>query len=378
MPRRSKRAARTGEVRLTSAVSPAPPPASTPRAPTAASFVLGAATAVVALWFLHEVALAVSLLFLAAVVAIALSAPVRWFVSHGVPRKWAAALTLVLFFGAVVAIGVLVIPRVAEQLVTLANNLPALVGQIDRQIAHLLSNYPDLQRSARFDGVSGALLPSAPRVVAGVAAFSLSLLGVVALLVIFFSIILYTVIDPVPILRTYLRSLPIASRPAGVRAYRRAAHAVIGWAKASLLIGSIQFVLVFGFLTWMHIPAALVWAALAFFAELVPRIGGYIMALPPVLVALTHGPLAALWVALFYLVMNELLGDLVAPRIRGVTMKLHPVLLIFFTLAFALAFGLVGAIVATPAAAFASAFYSEFWVKRAAVTAPSRSTSPRR
>lgn len=347
-------------------MTPTPLPAPPPRAPTVAGFVLGGASAVVALWFLHEVALAVSLLFLAMVVAIALSAPVRWFVRRGLPRVWAAALTLVLFFGVVVAVGVLVIPRVAEQLVTLANNLPALAGQIDRQIAHLLSNYPDLQRSAQFDGVSGSLLPTPSRLLAGVAAFSLSLLGVVALLVVFFSIILYTVVDPVPILRLYLRSLPMSSRAAGLRAYRRGAHAVIGWAKASMLIGSIQFILVFAFLTWMHMPAALVWAALAFFAELVPRIGGYIMALPPTLVALTKGPLAALWVALFYLVMNELLGDLLAPRIRGATMKLHPVLLIFFTLAFALAFGLVGAIVATPAAAFASAFYGEFWVKRVA------------
>ena len=72
----------------------------------------------------------------------------------------------------------------------------------------------------------------------------------------------------------------------------------------------------------------------------------------------------AVWVALFYLVSNEILGSVVAPKIRGATMQLHPVLLIFFTLAFALAFGLLGAIVATPAAAFFSAFYSEFYMKR--------------
>jgi predicted PurR-regulated permease PerM len=69
-------------------------------------------------------------------------------------------------------------------------------------------------------------------------------------------------------------------------------------------------------------------------------------------------------VALFYLAMNELLGTLLAPRIRGSTMRLHPVLIIFFTLAFALAFGLLGALVAVPAAAFFSAFYSEFYLKR--------------
>jgi predicted PurR-regulated permease PerM len=114
----------------------------------------------------------------------------------------------------------------------------------------------------------------------------------------------------------------------------------------------------------MDVPGALVWAALAFFAEFLPRIGGYVMAAPPILISLTMGPMTAVWVGLFYLASNELLGNLVAPRIRGATMKLHPVLLLFFTLAFALAFGLLGAIVATPAAAFFSAYYGEFYLKR--------------
>jgi predicted PurR-regulated permease PerM len=114
----------------------------------------------------------------------------------------------------------------------------------------------------------------------------------------------------------------------------------------------------------MEVPGALVWAALAFFADFIPRIGGYVMAVPPVVLSLTLGPMTAIWVALFYLVSNEILGSVVAPKIRGARMQLHPVLLIFFTLAFALAFGLLGAIVATPAAAFASAYYSEFYLRR--------------
>jgi predicted PurR-regulated permease PerM len=74
--------------------------------------------------------------------------------------------------------------------------------------------------------------------------------------------------------------------------------------------------------------------------------------------------MTAVWVALFYLISNEFLGSVVAPKVRGATMQLHPVLLIFFTVAFAIAFGVLGALVATPAAAFASAYYSEFYLKR--------------
>ncbi len=329
------------------------------------ALVVAGGAAIVVLWFLQKIVSALLLLFFALVVAIALSAPVNWFVRRGLPRHWAAILTLLLFFGSVGLLGALVIPRLVSQTATLLDNLPALIVGIEQQLAALLTRYPDLQPMLEPNGGSDAdLVPSAVELFRGVGGLSLSLIGGLALTIIFFSTVAYVVLDPRPILNGYLGSLPYAYRRPGMRAYRRASRAVIGWTKASLVIGAIQSVAVFIFLTIMNVPGALVWAALAFFADFIPRIGGYIMAFPPVVLALTLGPMTAVWVALFYLVSTEILGSVVAPKIRGATMQLHPVLLIFFTLAFALAFGLLGAIVATPAAAFFSAFYSEFYMKR--------------
>lgn len=343
---------------------PLPPPRTRPIVPVT-GLVLAAGTAVVALWFLYQISGAILLLFFAAVVAIALSAPVEWFVRRGLSRRLAGVVTLLLFFGTIVLLGWLVIPRLVAQIVALVNGLPGLVAQIETQVAELLSNYPDLQRFARFDGSGGGdIVPAAVNLFAGVGAASLSVLGFVALMLIFFSTIAYIVLDPKPIVRGYIGSLPLEHRAAGVRAYRRAARSVIGWARASLVVGALQAIAVFIFLTWMNVPGALVWAALAFFADFIPRIGGYVMAAPPVILALGQSPMLAVWIGVFYAVSNEILGSVVAPKIRGATMQVHPVLIIFFTLAFALAFGLIGAIVATPAAAFASAYYSEFYMKR--------------
>ena len=340
-----------------------PPPA--PRRPSYGGVLVGAASAVLLLWFLAKIVSALLLFFLALVVAVALSAPVRWLRDRGMPRRFAAPLVLVAFLGAIGLIGWLVIPRVAAQLVALVNSLPQMIGQFNAQVAALFERHPELQSLASGDRTGlEAIGPNAAGLFRGVGGFSLSLLGVLALTIIFLSAVIYTLLNPRPILRGYLGSLPIAYRAAGMRAYRRAARAVIGWTKASLIVGSIEFVAVFFYLSWMEVPGALVWAALAFFAEFIPRIGGYIMAFPPVVVALTLGPSTALWVGLFYLAMNEILGNFVAPKIRGETMQMHPVLLLFFTLAFTLAFGVLGAIVATPAAAFFGAYYGEFYTRR--------------
>ncbi|MEA3015940.1 MAG: putative permease [Sphingomonadales bacterium] len=344
-----------------------PSPAFRSRVSAYLALVFGAAAAVVLLWFLYKVMTAVLLLFFALVVSIALSAPTRWFVCRGVPRRLAAAITFILFVGAVVAMVALVAPLVASQVVRLANEFPDFIQRFNGQVSALFVRYPELQGlMAADESALTGVVPSPAHLFGGALGVSLSLLAFAALLIIFLSFVLYALLDPLPILRGYLASLPVEHRPAGIRAFSRASRAVIGWTKASLILGLIEALAVFAFLTWMDVPGALVWAALAFFAEFIPRIGGYVMAAPPILISLTMGPMTAVWVGLFYLASNELLGNLVAPRIRGATMKLHPVLLLFFTLAFALAFGLLGAIVATPAAAFFSAYYGEFYLKRGA------------
>jgi predicted PurR-regulated permease PerM len=327
-------------------------------------FVLAAAAAVVALWFLQKIVIAILLLFFAVVVAIALSAPVEWFVRRGLSRRLAGPLTLVLFFAAIALLAALVIPQLAAQVVLLVNQLPSFVVRIDGQLAALLERYPELHAYFIDTSGTGSFAPAAMDLFQGLGGISLSLLGAVALIIIFFSTVAFIVLDPRPILRAYLGSLPRASLAPGMRAYRRACYSVIGWTKASLVIGAIQAVAVFVFLSLMHVPGALIWAVLAFFADFIPRIGGYVMAAPPILLSLTVGPMTPVWVTLYYLVSNEILGSIVAPKIRGATMQLHPVLLLFFTLAFALAFGLLGAIVAVPAAAFFQAYYSQFYLKR--------------
>jgi len=304
------------------------------------------------------------LMFLVVVVSMALAVPVQSLRRRGVPQRLAAAIVLLLFIATLVLVGWLVIPRVADQLVVLIEGFPDLVGRINAQLSELLTRYPELQGFFASDGGTPDLSGAVGNVFEGVGNFSLGVLGAVALTIVFLSGVISVVSSPRSIMRAYIGSLPLRHRSAGIRAYRRAARSIAGWVKAAVLIGAIEFVLVFIVLSLLDVPGALVWAALAFFVEFIPRIGNYIMAIPPVLVSLTIGPMTALWVALFYLAMGEIMGALVNPRIGGAAMAVHPLLLLFFALAFALAFGLLGALVATPAAAFFTAFYSEFYLKR--------------
>jgi len=138
----------------------------------------------------------------------------------------------------------------------------------------------------------------------------------------------------------------------------------IGWMWSNVLAGAIRAVVVFFFLLFMNIPGVWIWAGVTFFAELIPRIGFYIMAIPPILIALSIDPITAMWVAIFYLVLDEIMGDFVIPHIRASTMKIHPVSLLIMLLAMVTVFGLMGALIATPLTAFIKAYYEAFYEKR--------------
>ena len=79
----------------------------------------------------------------------------------------------------------------------LVNQLPDFIARIDRQFACLLERYPDLQIffSRRRIG-AGALAPDAGEVFRGLGGVSLSVLGGIALAIIFFSTVAYVVLDP--------------------------------------------------------------------------------------------------------------------------------------------------------------------------------------
>ncbi|HEX8216803.1 MAG TPA: AI-2E family transporter, partial [Allosphingosinicella sp.] len=203
----------------------AQPPSPVLRSRVAAylALVFGAAAAVVVLWFLYKVMTAVLLLFFALVVTIALAAPVRWFMRRGIPRKLAAVLTFTIFLGVVVALVALIAPMVAAQVVRLLRRFPDFINDLNQQMAALFVQYPELQGLLAADASAlDGVVPSVGHLFGGALGVSLSLLAFLALLVIFLSFVLYTLLDPMPVLRGYLGSLPTDYRRAGARALARA------------------------------------------------------------------------------------------------------------------------------------------------------------
>jgi predicted PurR-regulated permease PerM len=142
---------------------------------------------------------------------------------------------------------------------------------------------------------------------------------------------------------------------------------VRGQALVSLIIGTSAGVglWLLGELGWL--PGgqkyALLFGAWTAITELLPYIGPWLGAIPPILYALVVHPISALWVALLFLGIHQIEGHVVVPNVMGSALRLHPLLVIFGLLAGGEIYGLPGALIALPLLAAGRAMW-EFFSER--------------
>jgi predicted PurR-regulated permease PerM len=104
---------------------------------------------------------------------------------------------------------------------------------------------------------------------------------------------------------------------------------VLGWAE-----GMDRYALLFG--AWVGVM------------ELIPYLGPWLGAIPPVIYALIVDPVSAIWVTLLFLGIHQIEGHIVVPNVMGSALRLHPLLVIFGLLAGGEIYGLPGIFVALP------------------------------
>jgi len=105
---------------------------------------------------------------------------------------------------------------------------------------------------------------------------------------------------------------------------------------------------------------ALVFGAWVAITELIPYLGPWLGAVPPVIYAFVVHPLSAVWVFLLFLGIHQIEGHVVVPNVMGSALRLHPLLVIFGLLAGGEIYGLPGALVALPMLAAGRAVWEFF------------------
>jgi predicted PurR-regulated permease PerM len=280
-------------------------------------------------------------LLVAAFVAASAQPLVDWLETRGLPTYAAVTLAMLAAAACVVGFGALLVVATGE----LAESLPSYqraIGRAKLQAAVWLSAH-GLTRGAAtvasFDVVAkaegwlaeAALATPAIASVAGVVLF----------------VLIFALLEVASFRRKMRRGLHWV--PEQFEHVRHAVDDVKKYLLVKTALSAATGVLCGGICAAFGLEGAPLWGLLAFLLNFIPNIGGVIAAVPPLVLALVElGVGRALGIATGFILIHNLIGNLLEPKIMGRALGLSPLAVLLSVIIWGWLLGPIGAVLSVP------------------------------
>lgn len=310
---------------------------------------------------LEPVILLFALVFLLAMV---LNPIVVWLEKHHIPRFMGVILLMLALIAIAGTIVLFAIPPLTRQTEELVRSVPSVWQGIRVRIESLTQNYPAVREALpRTDEITGKAGTAAATIGNLLLRSTLGLVGGVTSFVFAILLLVFVLGSPRPLVAAYLALAPARYREQAHRTLARLMRQMIAWARGVVINGVITGLSI-GILLWVvGVQPAFIFGVFAFFGEFLPTVGAFLVSIPILLVALSIGA-TKFWLALGVIVLvYQVELNVLVPGVLGKEMRLHPVNILFFTLATVAMFGLMGVFLAVPAAALVQIVIDEFYLK---------------
>jgi putative permease len=310
---------------------------------------------------LQPVILFFALVFL---VAMVLNPIVVWLHKHRVPRFASVILLMLALIALATTIIVFAIPPLTSQMQELLRNAPQLAQGLQTRIESLTRSYPAIREALpRTDEIASKVAAGAATIGNVLLRSTLGVVGGVASVVFAILLLVFLLTNPRPLVAAYLALVPDRYREQAHRTLARMMRQMTAWARGVAINGVITGLSIGVLLGLIGVQPALIFGAFAFFGEFLPNIGAFLVSIPILLVALSLGA-TKFWLALgAILLVYQVELNVLVPGVLGKEMRLHPVNILFFTLATAELFGVLGVFLAVPAAALVQIVIDEFYLQ---------------
>ena len=220
-------------------------------------------------------------------------------------------------------------PPVVQQLRNLTTALPGMADQAGDTIARLqhLSDRAGLaiDVQAQLTASLTAIADRVPSFTSSVVDVGVTVVRQITYAIIIIVISIYMLLDSKRIGRFVAGHFPTRSVSDGEEYVRRAKTAVVDYVKAQVLLSAVLGASV-GLAMWIlsvigAFPSggryALFFGVWAGLMEAIPYLGPVLAAVPPTVVAVFDSPLAALWVIITFVLIQEIEGHILVPGDHG-------------------------------------------------------------
>ncbi len=334
----------------------------------------------------------VLLTFLGVLFGVALTAGVDWLERRRVPRGAGAVLIVLAFLGILVGIGAATAPSITGQLRELKTQLPEAIGKIQRWVRERQEGVNQVLEQVAPDAVpesrgqkaqdsvgdaprkdaaageperagqqepteSGAQKPPSvgqglAEQVGGVArhlfGFFSSTLSVLGAMVLILFVAVFIAIDAGTYQDGLMHLFPHEARPRAREVLGATGIMLRRWLLTQFVSMLLVGVLTAVVLLILDVKAAIALGIIAGILEFIPIAGPILAAVPAIAMGFLDGPEKALYVALAYVVLQQVESNLIHPLLMKKGLELPPVLTIFTQGVLAIVFGFIGLLVAVP------------------------------
>lgn len=304
------------------------------------------------LWFLVSVRAILTPFIVGLLLAYLLAPAVAFFERKRLPRRLAVAVVYLILLLIFALLGLWLLPRAFAELGRLAESIPAYTAQAQALIARAQARYQFIPPSARqmieqaTANLGGGLLGVVRNAVHG----GTGLVAGVLNFLFAWLLAAYFLADWRALGARCLALLPPKARPFAEEAVADLDRMVGGYFRGLIVVAGLTGLFSGLVALVAGLRYALLFGLLSAVGEFIPYIGPVAAAAAPVIMAWLRSPALALKVALAYLVIQQVMDNVVGPRIVGQRLGLHPVAVMFALLAGERLFGLPGMILAAPVA----------------------------
>ncbi|WP_369135320.1 AI-2E family transporter [Modestobacter sp. I12A-02662] len=282
----------------------------------------------------------------------------RFLRRHSWPPALAAALTLLIFLGALGGIIAVLTPQVAGQAEQVADGVTGGLQEVQEWVAGPPLNLGEDQVGTAVDSVINSIQNNAQNI-AGYAVTTATTIGNALLNLVLALVLTFFFLKDGP------KWVPWLAAQTGPRAAPHvAALSLKTWSTLSefirqqALVGFVDAFFIGLGLLILGVPLVLPLAVLTFFGAFIPIIGAFVAGAFAVLIALVSvGFTKALIVLAIVVAVQQLEGNVLQPIIQGRGLNLHAAVVILAVTAGASLAGIIGAFLSVPVAALLAVFY---------------------
>lgn len=317
-------------------------------------------------WFVSKTTNALSYFAIAGAFAYILNPAIDGMAKLKIPRAMAIFLMFAVFFGGIGLAASIILPEAKKEFDYLVAHTPQYFETLKGLWERMVSLSRDAGLPVKIETLpekiasnfQGAAAGAGKKVFAGLSGFFSGLAALVVIPI----LVYYFLSDGHKMKAGLMKCVPPQ--------YREETDAVllkINKALGGFMRGQVNLCVAMGILTWgslavIGMEGAVIFGVVAGVTEFIPYLGPVLALIGPLLVATTiSGKMTAIVLGLF-LVIQLLEGNVLAPRILGKNVDMHPAFIVFILMASGELAGIPGMIAAMPVAVVLKVLFEHFYL----------------